>query len=150
MAQHPVTMPDEQTKQANLATVGEGEIPESESGGTMEAPPLVIGAPFALSHDCELLSKDQGPPGCVAVVQCDDCSQKFKIDLLSDGVKHCPKCRNAFTHCLLVARTDDTEIVPRAMAIVLQANGYDAPGQGEDDDDEDEDDQGDEVQDADE
>lgn len=135
-------MPDDDKTQQNPLALpdADGDIPDGETGSPMEAPPLVIGAPFALSHDCALLNKDEGAPGCVAVVECDECQQKFKIDLLSEGVKHCPKCRAAFSHCLLVARTDDTEIVPSAMAIVLKANGYDAPpGLGDDEDDEDDD-----------
>lgn len=119
----------------------EQELPEGATEAMGEPPPLVIGAPFAKSHDCELLDVPlpAGSKGCTAVLKCDDCGQKFKINLLSPEVKHCPnpKCRAAFSHVLLVARTDDTEIVTAAMAQVMRANGFEMASP-DDEDDEDE------------
>jgi hypothetical protein len=113
-----------------------------------EAPPLVVGAPFAISHECDLLDAQEAAPGCVVVLRC-DCGQTFKFSPLLAGPKRCPKCKAAFTHLLLVARSEDTSIVSEAMAQVLAANGYEVPDfdGGDDDDDEGDDDDDDEDED---
>lgn len=124
-------------------------IPDAQAGEAPAptVPPLRIGDPFAIAQDCELVeTKDGG--GCTAVVQCDECSQRFRIDLLRAGAKYCPKCNAAYTHMLLISKTDDAEIVGQAMAIVLIANGFEPPaGLGGDDDEEEDEEEDDEEED---
>lgn len=125
------------------------QIPDAHNEATPNRaspiPPLVIGAPFALSDDCEFVERptralDCGHtqhPGCVAIVRClgpegDPCGQLFRIDLLEDGTKTCPRCKTQFTHLLLIAPVDDDEVIADAMKLVLQANGYPVPDDGTD------------------
>lgn len=143
------SMNDSNAPRTELA-LGTGEVPDANPTQALmdelpaEAPPLLIGAPFAISHECDLLDASEGAPGCVAVVRC-ECTQVFKFNLLLAGTKRCPKCREAYTHLLLIARADDKEIVGEAMAQVLGANGYTVPGgddEGDEDDEDDDDDDG--------
>jgi hypothetical protein len=128
----------------------DADIPNPLDAAIDEAPPLVVGPPFAISHDCDLLTAHEAAPGCVIVMRC-DCGQVFKANLLAPGPKRCPKCRVAYTHLLLVARADDASIVSEAMTQVLDANGYAIPGEeDEDEDEDDEEDEEDEDEDGDE
>ena len=127
----------------------ENEVPEAQSlAGLMggEAPQLTIGEPFAIAEDLDLLDVTEAKPGCVAIVKCDtnDCGQVFRINLLAQGVKYCPRCRVGYSHVLLVARSDNTEIIGDAMTQVLQSNGYEVPDNGQGD--EEDDDEGDEEE----
>lgn len=70
---------------------------------------VALGDPFALAVGCALLAVGPGVPGCIASVRC-DCGRAFKLDLLSAGRKPCPGCRVEYSHTLLVAPADDTEI----------------------------------------
>ena len=109
-----------------------------------QLPDLLIGAPFAIGSDCALLSRNDKAkiPGCCACVECDQCSQSFRIDLLAGGGKQphaCPGCRTEYTSLLIVARPDDREVLRDALEHVLRANGYDVAlanpdGEGDDDD----------------
>lgn len=104
---------------------------------------LVIGAPFAIGADCSLLSRNDraAVPGCCACIECDQCSQQFRLDLLADGgPTACPKCKTEYTTLLIVARTDDREVLRDALEHVLRANGIEVPtanpdGEGDDDED---------------
>lgn len=110
------------------------------------APELRLGPPFAIAVGADLVdAKGSGGAGCTAIVKC-DCSQMFRIDLLSGEAKYCPNCRVQFTHALLIAPHDDTDIVTAAMGVVMEANGFEGPGDDDDDegdDDDDDDGQGD-------
>lgn len=137
------------TVAAEPVEVGD-HIPEANPSmdAAPEAPPLFIGEPFAISHACDLLTAEEGAPGCACVVRC-DCGQVFKFSLLAAGPKRCPSCRTPYTHLLLIAPADDTEIVGEAMAQVLNANGYSVPDfEGDDDDDEEEDEEDEEDEDG--
>lgn len=125
---------DEQEPNPPTTIVGDA-IPEASNEQPQDIPPLVIGAPFAISNDCELLDRTDNTPGCAAIIECDQCQQKFRIDLLSEALKQCPKCHTAYTHMLLVAPAGDTDIIAGAMAQVMEANGYQVPDLDDDDPD---------------
>lgn len=93
--------PSEQGDAAQLGAVDDGDDDDTP-------PPL--GEPFALATGADLLQQAQGIPGSWASLRC-DCGRAFKIDLLSPGVKCCPGCQVPYSHVLLVAPADDTEIV---------------------------------------
>jgi len=109
---------------------------------------LMLGPPFAIAGDCELLDRDAATAcqsceqpqvhGAVAIVRC-ACGQPFRINLLSDGNKPCPAkgCGRVYTHVLLVADIHDDEIFADACMGILKANGYEVepPGDDEDPDD---------------
>lgn len=131
----------------------EEQVPSALAGlmGSGEAPQLTIGEPFAIAEDVDLLDVSEAKPGCVAIVRCDtdDCGQPFRINLLTQGVKHCPRCKVGYSHVLLVARADNVEIIGAAMTQVLQSNGYDVPqGDEEDEGEEGDEDEDEEIRDA--
>jgi hypothetical protein len=126
------------TPQQNPAVV-DAEAPEL--GGVGEG--WLLGPPFALAADVELLQEE---PGCFATVRCDACGQAFKVRLLLPGVKPCPKCGRRYTHALLFCPADDCELVADALVQIAAANGYGVvrvdnpeatavPDSGDDDDD---------------
>lgn len=104
-----------------------------------QIPPLVIGVPFAMAEGLELVEEQPDVhPGCVAIVRCEGtegapCRQIFKIPLLVEGYKTCPKCRRSYTHVLIIAPQDDDDIIADAMEIVLRANGFPVPPDDDDD-----------------
>lgn len=110
-----------------------------------DAPALVIGAPCAFSADCDLMTRDdkRRVVGCAACVQC-ECGQPFRVDLLSEAMHGCPKCKREYTSLLIVARAEDRTVLQDAMEHVLAVNGIDVrdsnPDDGDDDDDDDQDD----------
>jgi hypothetical protein len=120
---------------------------EAEPNPSNQIPPLVIGEPFAMAEGLELVDEHVGVhPGCTAIVRCEGaegapCGQIFKIPLLHEGVKTCPKCARRFTHVLIIAPDDDDDIVADAMELILRANGIDVPGSGDDEGDEEPDDE---------
>lgn len=133
-----------------LAANPDHEIPDAEGADASDVPalpPLRIGPPFAVADECDLLESHEAAPGCVAVMRCgaDGCSQVFKFSLLSANEKRCPRCKTAYTHCLLVAPMANAEVVGAAIVQVMEANGFAAPDLGDADDaDEDEDEESDE------
>jgi hypothetical protein len=98
-------------------------IPDAESA---EADPgdmqhLIVGEPFAIAHDCSLVDN-----ACHATVEC-ECGQAFRLNLLLAGVKACPKCKEHYTHVLLICHADNDELVADAFDHVLEANGIELP-----------------------
>ncbi len=119
---------------------------------------LLIGPPFAIAGEAEFLPHDaeKGVVGSVSSIQC-DCGQAFKINLLDNRAVACPKCKRAYTHVLLVCRTDDADMFDDLVFQVLEANGIAPPDDEDaeddddneddaDDDDEEDDDEGDTSQ----
>lgn len=104
------------------------DLPEAHSDqAPPDLPSLQPGPPFAISLDCDLLDgKQAGSQGAFATVRC-ECGQGFRVNLLASGYKSCPKCHAEFTHILLIAHSDDHDIITEAMATVLAANGYQVP-----------------------
>lgn len=105
--------------------------------GLMAGGGLPIGAPFAMATDCSLLQPNpkRKIEGCVACIQCDACGQQFRINLLGQALHACPKCKLEYTSVLIVAVTDDDQILRDAFKTVLRSNGI-ATGDDDDDDDE--------------
>lgn len=89
---------------------------------------LVIGEPFALSLDCELLHEQKaiGVPGCYASLAC-KCGQQFRIDLLTDTIKVCPGCGTKFTHILTVNPVDDNSMPIHILKEIWAASGLEVP-----------------------
>lgn len=106
---------------------GAEDLDEDDQGD----PPL--GEPFALAMGCDLLQKAGGVPGCYASIRC-DCGRAFKVDLLSEGLKACPGCRVNYSHVLLVAPADDTEITRELMDALHGTPEGDELGQQNDND----------------
>lgn len=134
-----------------MADPKDTKIPDAEAPAAVDPESfaqLQIGPPFAISDYCALCPRDDqaGIVGCVAVVKC-DCGQLFKLDLLAARPSQCPQCGAAFTHVMLVTRTEDDEMVYAALATILRNNGFDVQEPDDDDDDQgdgdDDDDQGD-------
>lgn len=97
-----------------------------DDGADYERP---LGDPFALALGCDLLPHSPGIPGCWASVRC-DCGRSFKLDLLSAGRKPCPGCRLAYSHVLLVAPAEDTEITSAFLDAIDDEPGDDEPDAG--------------------
>lgn len=122
-----------------FSDIPESEYPELPRPEDLEG--IVLGPPFAMCGDCELLERDASTKcdachqpqvhGAVALIRC-ECGQPFRIDLLTAGVKPCPKCERVYTHALLVANVNDDEIFADALAHVLTANGFAVPAPRED------------------
>lgn len=99
---------------------------------------IVLGPPFAIAHDCGLVEagaevKTQNgratSPGAYCTISCDDCGTVFRANLLSGEHKQCPGCSAEYTTALLVARSDDDEILIAALETVFIQAGYDAEGE---------------------
>jgi len=103
---------------AELGELGEQEDDDQDEDPENVATPL--GAPFAIAHDADLLDRDdaQGVPGCYASIQC-SCGELFRANLLDGRIKRCPACKSAYTHVLLWAKCDDTEIADAFLDCVL-------------------------------
>lgn len=153
-------------KQRNMRRMSKTVIPDAgadqESTPLEQVPELVIGPPFLVCHDVDVMERGgeicahcQQPEvsGAVAILRC-DCQQLFRINLLDVGGDYaqCPKCEKKYTHVFIVAEHDNPEAFGEAVACALRANGYKValPDELEDDaDDEDDDDDDDEIDDDD-
>lgn len=110
-------------------------IPEAEPEAEEETelvepgdlPDLVIGRPWAMANDCSLLPAAAGGPGSYLTIQCDQCGQYFRIDLLDGSYKLCPSCRTSYTHAVIVCRAEDDTIFDDAIRHVLIANEIKPP-----------------------
>lgn len=139
---------NDENNPSNAAT-GDESIPDaSEQTSVPFIPPLVIGNPFAMTEECDLVTAAEHRGANTRItIRCtsgeeEECGQLFNIDLAAAGAKDCPKCRSTFTHMLLVTAASDTGMVAAAMAQVLENNGIDPGALGLGGDDEDDDDDG--------
>jgi hypothetical protein len=119
----------------------ENEGGEINLQGLSQLEGLPIGPPFAMATDCSLLDADpkRKVEGCIACIQCDACGQAFRINLLGSSTHVCPKCKLEYTSVLIVAVTDDDQILGEAFKTVLRSNGL--LGDANPDDDEEDDDE---------
>ena len=124
------------------------ETPNAAELQTPELTGMLLGPPFAIADDCELLEAKGSVPGCFVSLRCDGCHQVFKLDLLKTGVKPCPKCKLRYTHAVLVCLVDDDEMVAAAMVRIAQSNGYELAPTDEDLEDLEDLEDGDEDEDA--
>jgi hypothetical protein len=83
------------------------EIEQTDDADDVDPP---LGPPFAIAYGVQLLDASPGVPGCFATVQC-DCGHAFKCNLLNPNAKQCPKCHVNYSHALLFAPIDDSEVV---------------------------------------
>jgi hypothetical protein len=146
------------TKSRNVRSVNDDEQHDDDDSGddnpgqpqglegVLQGAGLPIGDPFAMATDCSLLQPDpkRKIEGCVACIQCDACGQLFRINLLGKALHACPKCKLEYTSVLIVAVTDDDQILRDAFRTVLRSNGI-ALGADDDDGDEYDDDDGGEL-----
>lgn len=121
---------------------------EDDDGGAVEGlgaqlaglEGLPIGPPFAMATDCALLppNPQRKVEGCIACIQCDACGQQFRVNLLGTALHACPKCKLEYTSVLIVATSDDDQILGDAFRTVLRSNGL--LGANPDDEEEEDDD----------
>jgi hypothetical protein len=98
-----------------------------------------LGEPFALATGAELLEAEGRIPGCIVSARC-DCGSAFKFSLLSPGFKACPGCGTQYTHALLLAPADDTEIIDQFLEVLESEEDDEGTLDGADDDDQTDDD----------
>jgi len=116
----------------------DSEAPEQTDDDSPE--PSTLGEPFALATGAELLEAEGRIPGCIVSARC-DCGSAFKFSLLAPGYKACPGCGTQYTHALLLAPADDTEIIDQFLEVLDSEPGEDdddLAGEDEDADDHDE------------
>lgn len=138
-------------KQRNMPGMAKSEIPDagdvqSPDGQALELPNVVLAAPFAVVHDCELLERGgekcptcQQPAvsGSTSIVRC-DCGQVFRVDLLKGEHAKCPGCKRSYTSILVFGETDNPDAFADAVAYMLHMNGYNVKLPEDDDDDDEE------------
>jgi hypothetical protein len=120
--------------------VPEAEAEEVNDQFEDDPPELVIGEPFALASgnvedqegSLDLIQRDNpeerklhganAVQGCIATIGC-RCGKMFIMDLLKLHTKNCPFCKARYTSILMVADTDDTDILRHLTQHLLDANG---------------------------
>jgi hypothetical protein len=86
---------------------------------------LGIGAPLAIATNCRI---DEAK----AVIVCGKCGQKLRIDLITDQISSCPRCRAEYSTALLICDPKD----PDALEELADILGTDADEEPEEEQEE--------------